>query len=422
MSLPPRGINYIKRVCRDLWFIYNVIKSAKRKVKQIKSKRTANVVFIYSSTALWRYQNLVILLRDDPSFDIRVWICPFKKFSVQECENLYTEADNRFSKLGIKYNNIDNERDFIKLKDSFSPDLIFYPQLYLKLYNGKIGAEDNRDCLLAYIPYFVDQTVKSWLYDLENHRALWRHYIPTKSHLKVAKKVSEYPMLNRVVVGDLRSEEFATPPASDPWKTINDGKKRKRLIWAPHFQIQPGQLSFRPEFLWVSDIMLEMAKKYADKIQIAFKPHPVLLAELYKHPDWGKERADAYYKQWEEMPNTQLADGEYVDLFKTSDAMIHNSGSFTAEYLYVDRPIAYTTRNVEEVLKPLGEFGRECMSAHQIVGTAEEIENFIVDTVFAGHDPLADRRKGVLQNVLGDNDGKTASQRIYDDLKKSLKL
>jgi DivIVA domain-containing protein len=63
----------------------------------------------------------------------------------------------------------------------------------------------------------------------------------------------------------------------------------------------------------------EFAEKYADRIQWAFKPHPLLRDTLYQHPDWGKERTDAYYGRWESMPNTQLETGAYVELFKQSD-------------------------------------------------------------------------------------------------------
>ena len=65
--------------------------------------------------------------------------------------------------------------------------------------------------------------------------------------------------------------------------------------------------------------MVELAKKYQDSIQFAFKPHPVLKFRLINI--WGEQKTEEYYKLWETMPNTQLETGDYIDLFLTSDAL-----------------------------------------------------------------------------------------------------
>jgi CDP-glycerol glycerophosphotransferase (TagB/SpsB family) len=100
----------------------------------------------------------------------------------------------------------------------------------------------------------------------------------------------------------------------------------------------------------MAELMLELAQAYKDRIQIAFKPHPSLITQLYQHPDWGKERADDYYARWQQMENTQLETGGYVDLFMTSDAMIHDSGSFVVEYLYANRPVMFVSINLQSII------------------------------------------------------------------------
>jgi radical SAM superfamily enzyme len=59
--------------------------------------------------------------------------------------------------------------------------------------------------------------------------------------------------------------------------------------------------------------MLRLRDEYQDSIVFAFKPHPMMLTKLYR--EWGKDRADAYYRNWAEGENSFLADGPYIDLF-----------------------------------------------------------------------------------------------------------
>ena len=98
---------------------------------------------------------------------------------------------------------------------------------------------------------------------------------------------------------------------------------------------------FYGTFMRTGEILLEMAEKYRGRIQFAFKPHPNLHYTLCQHPQWGKQRTDAFYAKWREMPNTQFEDGAYADLFMQSDAMIHDCGSFIQEYLFADKPCMY---------------------------------------------------------------------------------
>ena len=166
--------------------------------------------------------------------------------------------------------------------------------------------------------------------------------------------------------------------------------------------------------------MLELAIRYVEQIQIAFKPHPRLLTELYNHPDWGKEKADAYYRQWAEMPNTQLETGEYIDLFMNSDAMIHDCGSFTAEYLYTQRPVMFYTHDRKAVEKQLNELGMAALDAHYIGGSADDIESFIKDVVIGENDPKVSARKAVYDKYLLPPNGRSTAENIYHDLLSSL--
>ena len=164
----------------------------------------------------------------------------------------------------------------------------------------------------------------------------------------------------------------------------------------------------------MADFMLEFADKYADKIQFVFKPHPRLLTELYKHDDWGKDRTTRYYAEWETRKNTQLEEGDFIDLFMTSDAMIHDSGSFCVEYHYSGNPVMYIAENFEEQLTEKGEFGKLAMRLHYVGKCKEDIVNFIENVILHGNDTMRQERKNFYKKYLLPPNGKSVAENTMD--------
>ena len=165
--------------------------------------------------------------------------------------------------------------------------------------------------------------------------------------------------------------------------------------------------------------MLELAAKYYHEIQIAFKPHPRLYSELCKHKDWGTEKTRQYYNEWTIRGNTQLESGEFTDLFMTSDALIHDSGSFCVEYLYSGNPTMYIADNFEEQVAEKGEFGQLAMRQQYVGKTEEDIIRFIEDTVIAGNDPMKQGRENFVKQHLLPPYGKTVAENTMDVLLKA---
>ena len=158
------------------------------------------------------------------------------------------------------------------------------------------------------------------------------------------------------------------------------------------------------------DAMFSLALKYKDKIQMAFKPHPVLLTKLYNV--WGKEKTDNYYCLWEKGENTQLILGDYVPLFIHSDALIHDCGSFTVEYHYTKNPVMYLLKD-EKHSEELNEFGKMAFDLHYKGRNFNDIESFI-NNVIAGVDPMKEERDKFYNDYLLAPDGNSASDNIIN--------
>ena len=172
----------------------------------------------------------------------------------------------------------------------------------------------------------------------------------------------------------------------------------------------------------MADLMLQIAHEQGDRLQLAFKPHPRLINELYRHPDWGQQRTDAYYAQWQQSENTQLESGDFIDLFMTSDAMIHDSGSFAVEYHYTKQPVMFVSSDMKPILSTQSEFGRKAYDLHYIGKDEADIRRFIDDVVLDGNDPMRPQREQFFHDYLLPPHGKTVAQNTLEDIVESLEM
>ena len=122
------------------------------------------------------------------------------------------------------------------------------------------------------------------------------------------------------------------------------------------------------------------------------------------------------------MENTQVETGEFVDLFKTSDAMIHDSGSFSVEYLFVNKPVAFVKTDMAFNKAGYTNIGSAALDQHYIVHNEQEVTAFIDDVVLGGNDPMSSQRTEFCNTVLRPDVTDSPSQFIVNDIKKGLGL
>lgn len=168
--------------------------------------------------------------------------------------------------------------------------------------------------------------------------------------------------------------------------------------------------------------MIELAKKYADEVQFAFKPHPHLHSVLSDNLGWGRAKTDAYFQSWATMPNTQLEEGKFQDLFKWSDGMIHDCGSFTGEYMFVKKPVIFMSKDINGIVRKADDFGKKCLNLHYVGKSLEDADNFIKNVILTGDDPMKEERQRFYDEYLLPPNGKTVAENIHDDLVTSLGL
>lgn len=377
----------------------------------VKHKKEINVVFIASTLSMWRYQHIYELLKKHPRFKTSIVITPIITYSRDQQKKDILTLRSYFDELGVQYH-FQEEGELFDIREELNPDILFYPQPYPGHYNKKNDYYSFRDRLLCYYPYAFWMSLGDWSYNELLHNYAWKLFYSTVLHREDAKKYAENGGRNIEVVGYPNADDFLCKEHRDVWKP--QPLRKKRIIWAPHFTIFSGGYLTQSNFLWMADFMLELTERYSDEVQFVFKPHPRLITELYNHEDWGKEKAEHYYGEWATRDNTQLETGEFIDLFMTSDAMIHDSGSFCVEYHYSGNPVMYIAENFEQQVAEKGEFGKLAMRQHYVGKCKDDIIEFIEEVVLKGKDPMKQGRDNFYKQYLLPPNGKTVAENTMD--------
>lgn len=375
------------------------------KVSAIRRKEKIRVLFVVSELSCWKSELLYQLMLTHPRFTPILGVSTMQKKP--------GEKDVMISYLlsrGYEYNDLDMKGTCI---NDLNPDIIFYYKPYSPCYSKGHFYDSNLKYLFCGLDYCIEATKHAVHIEKDLFDYCWQFYVEHPDIQRRRKEVLGYRARNSRLTGVPMQDLLLLPKKhfADPWK---DNAGRKRIIYAPHHSI-PGTNGEGIEFatfLDFGEIVLNLAKKYSQKITIAFKPHPNLYSKLLII--WGEERTKDYYSEWSMLPNAQVETGEYVGLFKYSDAIIHDCASFIVEYLYMNNPSMYLvaeTNNTDDMF----DFVRDGYNCHEHGRNEDDIERFIQD-VIAGKDNKKEQRDAYINSQLIPPGGKSACENIINSI------
>ncbi len=379
---------------------YDKVRAAR--LAELRRKERISVVFPIESMPKWKADSLLRLMKEHPRFAPSIRL----KAAGDAAIKAYAAS------LGVPCLEFSS---YETLPADCAADVVFVPSPY----DGDVClSASNRGIMkhnICYIPYGFFSIGNDWtMNQVANNAALFNLYENELSYRQAAAMM-ENKARNVRMVGHTMADAFLNPEArrTSVWKDC--GKPMKKVIWAPHWTVSNTDNWFHSgNFLQLSDVMVQLAQKYAGEIQFAFKPHPGLYGTLSKPDFWGKEKTDAYYRLWAEMPNTQLETGTYAALFMQSDAMVHDSSSFIIEYMFADKPALFLRRGKGfEGYTPLA---YEALKCYHIGVTGEEIDAFLQACVLGSDDPYAEVRREYRRRYLIPPHGVSAAQNVIDCL------
>ena len=387
--------------------------------RRLRGKERIEVAFFLTIPGMWKSDFLFQALRDNPRYHPYIVIYPYsyyKGFSKEEVDATLERTRTFVEEKGFEYViPYDERRGWYDVKKTLDPDIVIFTTPY-KDFPPKYYVYHFRDRLTCYVPYgFGSLNMQRVNYDLMFHNLVGLHFVETEIHRQLSEKYARNKAENVVITGYPGTEVFLrkdyTP--KNVWKP--QATMKKKVIWAPHHTID-ATLALST-FLLRCDDMVALSEKYRDTIQFAFKPHPLLKFKLQLL--WGEARTRNYYEQWATMENTQLEEANYVDFFLTSDAMIHDCGSFTTEYLFVNKPVMYLTHD-EHFAERFNPFGQKSFQCHYRGGDVQAIEDFLQKVVLEGNDPKRVDRQALYEQYLQPIDGMMPSERIIYEIERMI--
>ena len=418
---PNSWVNLYRRKKRDSIAYFAYLRK-KRNEKRIAGKRNVyNVFFLLESSSLWKYSYLYELIDKSPYFHPVIIITPN---ILKSHEDMIADFNRcYYEMLSQGYNVI---KGYIPESDMFidvrtlDPHVIFFTNAWEEYNNHIFRIEKFSNILTCYMNYGWATTPHMFSFVTNVSTKVWRYLLECEDYKKVLSQWINSK--NALVTGSPMYDAFiGHKETGKDWKVQN--KTIKRIIYAPHHSI-PGitdnNILALSTFLIHSETMLEIVELYKGKVQFVFKPHPLLKYRLYLHPLWGRQKTDEYYKKWENGENTNYINGEYIDLFKSSDALIHDCSSFTVEYLFTKKPALFLANFGHE--GQANEVAMRAYNAHYKAKTKQEICAFIDDVVLGGKDTMKESRESFYNNVLLPPNGRTASENILAELTKALKI
>jgi len=384
-------------------------------LKRIRRKNKVKVAFFLIYESMWKYERLYFQLEEDKRFDPVVFVCPFTTYGKEIMKDEMDKAFESFKAKGYRVvKTLKSDSTWINIKRDFRPDIVFFTNPWPNTL-PQYQILNFLDTLTCYVHYgFNSANLNHVYHKMPMFYLTWKVFLETSFHKKQAETFSPRRGANTFVTGypgiDNLIDKQYQPKAV--WKPQESEKKR--VIWAPHHTIPGAQraLSYGT-FLDYADVMFEIAQKYGDKIQICFKPHPHLKAKLMDPQVWGKERTEEYYVRWANLPNGQLNEGEYVDLFLLSDAMIHDSSSFHIEYLFVRKPVMFLAQN-NLINKEFNKLGLDALKKINLGYSVNDIYQFIERTILGGIDDFETQRNSFTMGQLMPPNNKLASTNIYE--------
>jgi CDP-glycerol glycerophosphotransferase (TagB/SpsB family) len=181
----------------------------------------------------------------------------------------------------------------------------------------------------------------------------------------------------------------------------------KYTIYAPHWTVCGDNLRFGT-FDWSGGKILEFAKSHPE-LNWVFRPHPLLYKFAISSGFMSKEEIDNYYNEWKKI-GIFSESGDYIDLFKSSEAMITDCGSFLTEYFVSEKPMIHLISNELKENATIKEIDKTNYTARNL----EELEQQLKDVLIDKNDYKKSLRIELLEKLKLKNN--YSAKRIIDDV------
>jgi hypothetical protein len=336
--------------------------------------------------------------------------------------DMMREPDNRiklFKKIersfkGAGRNLIDiydkNKNEYIDISEKLDLVCISNPYDCLTHKFFTIEYLKDKDILPFYINYGFNITNYSKKVISQKEFAyFWKIFVETKYCMEYYILYSTARKESLSLVGYAKMDALA--------EQLIKSRKRKKIVLAPHHTLEGLGFELQlSNFIRYADFFLKLPEIYKN-IDFVFRPHPLLFYNLKSHGIWNEIKIKLYLEKLHSLENlVHDEETSYMELFANSDGLIHDCGSFTAEYLFTEKPACYLL-NESGGHEEFTFLGENCLDQHYLARSEGEILAFIDGVIIQENDYKKNNRHFFALEKLKINYphvGKIISEAIID--------
>lgn len=382
---------YWKRDDYSLDELLDLQSNYKKKVELMRKRKTKiKVAFLVLFKQSFSFEPLFKKMVDDDMFDPYIVAIPNVLRSMVYQNDLYRDTfeslKGRFGDRVI-HGYIERLNKYVELGDEY--DIIVFTNPY-EIYEHpfhNVKYFEKRNVLSIYVNYgflitkYSDEMISENIFS-----SVWKYLLETDYHMEYYRTKSIIGGSNAILTGFVKMDDLYKE------KKLNDG--RITIIIAPHHTVADNPIINLSNFVRYSDFFLELPERYPE-VDFIFRPHPLLFVHLKVNKIWNEVKIEDYLRRIDSIPNMVYDNSDYyLDKFANSDAIIHDCGSFMAEYLYTNKPCCYMIKNNEQLTNSLLPFGQGCLDCYYKAFNETDIINFIEEVVINGNDYLKEKRTG----------------------------
>ncbi len=357
------------------------------KLKEKLGHEKIKVVFYVSENAKWGYQSLFELMLTSSIFEPKVVLY-----------NNLEENTIFFTSQGINTEYAYIENKHISLK-KFNPDIVFYEQPW-EVPSINKPYKVSKFALCVYVPYGIannPNALKNCSFFIST---LWKNFIAHDCMIEPYSKIVQNAKEIFEVTGH---------PKLDVYNNYQEVQHTKQtIIYAPHFSVLKSMLGFST-FEWSGRFMLEFAKSHQE-INWIFKPHPRLKKHFVDIGYMNTQEINSYFAEWEKIGKVYL-NGNYFDLFKNSDGVITDCGSFLIEYFFTKKPLLHL---ISSHSAPHSRLNRIVSDNYYKIHNKTSLETYLNEIIIKKNDFMKTQRINECNKIFGTNFN--SAKRIYDYL------
>ncbi len=391
-------VKRVRRRLRDRWMAAARERRLERTLPVVRARYAAHeaecraklargerlrVAFLVCDASMFSAEPVFVQMKDDPRFDCFIAVAPRvtrgDAFLRDTLKKTFDTFDKRYPKQVRSLYDPDSGKAM-----PLEADVLFSTVLYEDQTLPDYTVERlSRRALVAILYYgygglfFTNEKKTPFL---PNVVFAWRYFVSNEATRTMS--VARNPALagNVCVAGYCKMDRLASLPQRR--------RERRRVILCPHHTIDKETDGLAlSTFLIHADLFLKLPELFPE-IDFVFRPHPLLFPRLATAKWWGAEKTEAYRAKMESFPNVEFQQGgDYFETFADSDALIHDCGSFLAEYFYTGRPQCYLLADDKTVEQQFLPFSRTLLEHVERAYTDDDVVAFIRRVVVEGNDP-----------------------------------